>query len=122
MWGDGIAVALIGGVSDDSMLTSPSHWFTRLHIWARRCAVVAAVLAAIALLIDIQRHPATPQPPIDISEAVAFVPVFDFVDTPAGRPHYRYSGISGGVYSREGTGALVRRESDVAAHSRSGKR
>ena len=89
---------------------STAHRRIRLHVWAGRCSAVVASLAALAFVIDLRHDQATPaahfQPNTPLGSQAA----------PSARPHYRYSVVPGGIYSREELTAVMDRDAVVAAH------
>jgi hypothetical protein len=111
----GTSVALHPGVNEGSSTFAADHWRVRLHTWARRYAIVAAVLMLVALTIDMRR-PATPVVPV--AEAIA-----PLITPPAAaarfqRPNYRHSVIAGGAFTRDELAAAMREDAVVAAHYR----
>ena len=100
----------------DSTSSATERWFIRLHIWARRCAAVAAALAAIAFLIDMRREGSRANAPIASTDAIAPSPVLDFVDTDPERPEYRHAVIASGVYSADELATAIREDAVVASH------
>ena len=112
---DGTPVALDEIVGDRSSLTSTEYWLTRLHIWARRCAIAAVALTALAILIDARRNSAPSAAPDPAMPTAAYEIDAEFQVDASQRPHYRHSVIPGGVYSREELAAVIRRDAVVAA-------
>src|SRR5262245_45968937 len=112
----GITVALVVIVGDHSTLTSAEYWLTRLHVWARLCAILVAAFAVLALLFDLQREPSHPAVAVETAAPVAPARAVELVDASTERPHYRHSVIPGGAYSSEELAAIIRRDTVVAAH------
>ena len=112
----GTPVALHPGVNEGSSTFAADHWRVRLHTWARRYAIVAAVLLLIALTIDLRQR-ATPVDPIGEATIAPLV-----TPPPAAsrfqRPHYRHSVIAGGAFTRDELAAAMREDAVVAAHYR----